>query len=49
MKTTWKDHGKSDYIFIGGHTQIDYIIYNGIDIESSRNETFLGVNLYSKI
>ena len=37
--------GKSHYIFIGGHTQIDCIICNGIDIESSRNETFLGVNL----
>lgn len=37
--------GKSHYIFIGGHTKIDCIICNGLYIERSRNETFLGVNL----
>ena len=33
------------YMLLGGHAQIDYISLNGIEIESSRNETLLGVIL----
>ena len=33
------------YMLLGGHAQIDYISLNGIQIESSRNETLLGVIL----
>ena len=33
------------YMLLGGHAQIDYTSLNGIEIESSRNETLLGVIL----
>ena len=32
---------KGHYIFSGGHTQIDYISLNDIEIESSRNENII--------
>ena len=31
--------GKRHYMHLGGHSQIDYISLNGIEIESSRNKT----------
>ena len=35
--------GKCHYIILGGYTQMDYINANGNEIESSRNETLLGI------
>ena len=34
---------KCHCMVLGGHTQMDHISLNGIEVKSSRNETLLGV------
>ena len=41
--------GNCHFTLLGGHTQIDYISLNGTEVESSRNETLLGVILNSDL
>lgn len=41
--------GECHCIHLVGHTQNDYISLNGVQIESSRNETLLGVVLDSDL
>ena len=41
--------GECHCIHLAGHTQNDYISLNGVQIESSRNETLLGVVLDSDL